>query len=126
VESVAYQRTLAWLMRRAMEQRKRFWQVVEFTDPRSKFSKIVDSLNGIASEGHLYVLPEMTELINQFNDYPRVSHDDCLETLALGVMDLSGPGYYAMDFAQADDEEELKLMYGEDRAFDVSLALGAP
>ena len=98
VESVSYQRTLAWLFRQAMEQRGRYWQVMEFTDQRSKFDKIVDSLNGPASEGHVYVKPDMTDLMTQFQDYPRVSHDDILETLALGVAELSGIGYTEEQF----------------------------
>jgi len=126
VESVAYQRTLAWLMRRAMEERKRWWQVVEFTDQRSKFSKIVDSLNGIASAGHVHVLADQTELIGQFNDYPRVSHDDALETLALGCMDLSGPGHYEVDLEHTEEEEDLRLMYGGDTDLDMNAILGAP
>lgn len=119
VESVAYQRTLAWLIRRAMEQRRRFWQVHEFTDQRNKYSKIVDSLNGIAAEGHLYVKKDMTDLISQFEDYPSISHDDVLETLALGVAELSGLEYDEQMFGDAaldDDQEEI----------DFSLALGAP
>lgn len=98
VESVNYQRTLAWLIRKAMEQRGRFWQVKEFTDQRNKFAKIVDSLNGVASAGHLFVKSTDSELINQFEDYPRVSHDDALETLAIGVMELSGLGYDVEQF----------------------------
>ena len=93
VESVAYQRTLAWLIRQEMESRGTFWQVVEFTDNRNKYNKIVDSLNGIASGGHLYVQENSVDLISQFRDYPSVSHDDELETLALGCMELSGLGY---------------------------------
>lgn len=93
VESVAYQRTLAWLIKRAMENSGRYWQVHEFTDQRNKFTKIVDALNGVASAGHLHVLQEQTTLIQQFQDYPRVSHDDELETLAIGVMELSGLQY---------------------------------
>ena len=126
VESVAYQRTLAWLIRRAMDERKRYWQVVEFTDPRSKFSKIVDGLNGIASAGHLHVRAEQTDLIGQFNDYPRVSHDDCLETLALGCIDLSGPGHYEVDLEHTETDEDLKLMYGDTDYFSTAAAMGAP
>lgn len=81
-----------------MEQRGRFWQVKEFTDQRNKFAKIVDSLNGVASAGHLFVKSTDSELINQFEDYPRVSHDDALETLAIGVMELSGLGYDVEQF----------------------------
>jgi len=126
VESVAYQRTLAWLIRQAMDERHRYWQVVEFTDPRSKFSKIVDSLNGIASSGHLHLKAEQSDLIMQFNDYPRVSHDDALETLALGCMDLYGHGYSEMDLGKLTvDDDDSKLMYEGDISGVLS-SMGAP
>ena len=123
VESVAYQRTLAWLMRKAMENEGRFWQVREFTDSRSKFNKIVDSLNGVASEGHLFVKPNMSDLITQFRDYPKVAHDDVVETLALGVMELSGAAY-TEELLGAD--AVMDLDNDEYAELDMSAMLGAP
>ena len=93
VESVAYQRTLAWLIRQAMEQRQRFWQVHEFTDMRNKYTKIIDGLNGVAAEGHLYAPAEATDLRSQFRDYPNTTYDDVIETLALGVTELSSRAF---------------------------------
>lgn len=91
VESVAYQRTLAWLLRRAMEQQSRWFVVEEFDDRRSKYQKIVDGLNGVSSAGHFYVRKNQTELIEQFSKYPNVSHDDVIECAALGVNELQEP-----------------------------------
>jgi hypothetical protein len=88
VESVAYQRTLAWLIRKAAKIHKRYFVIEEFTDKRKKFDRIVDALSGIASEGHLYVHASMDKLISQFSDYPETSHDDVLEAVAVAVMKL--------------------------------------
>lgn len=93
VESVAYQRTLAWLLRRAMEQQQRWFVIEEFDDRRSKFQKIVDSLNGPASAGHFRIRKEHKELIDQFIRYPNVEHDDVLECAALGVAALQEPRF---------------------------------
>lgn len=122
VESVAYQRTLAWLIREAMEQRQQWWQVQEFTDARSKFSKIVDSLNGVASAGHLYAYEEGPELFSQFRDYPHVSHDDVLETLAIGVMELKTGYYAAVDFGEEINANGVEV----DNSIDYTQFCGAP
>lgn len=98
VESVAYQRTLAWLLRKAMEQQRRYHIIEETTDKRKKFQRIVDGLSGPAANGKLYIRKEHTEFVQQFCDYPSVSHDDILETVAVGCEKLSG--------YQSNDPEE--------------------
>lgn len=92
VESVAYQRTLAWLLRKAMEQQRRYYVIEEITDKRKKFQRIVDGLSGPASNGKLFIKREHTDFIQQFCDYPNVSHDDIIETIAVGCEKLSGFG----------------------------------
>jgi hypothetical protein len=74
-----------------MEDQAIWYVIDEFTDQRGKFNKIVDGLNGVASAGHLWVKDSQTEFINQFTDYPNVSHDDVLETVAIGVTELRLP-----------------------------------
>ena len=115
VDAVAYQRTLAWLLRRAMEQQGRFWAIKEYTDQRSKFQRIVDALNGPASAGHLYCKREMTEFIEQFGAYKNVSHDDVIECAAIGVDELSQPMYdfnLMSDIENEDDIPDLKYHMG--------------
>lgn len=101
VESVAYQRTLAWLLRKAMEQQRRYYIIEEITDKRKKFQRIIDGLSGPAANHHLLVKTEMIEFIQQFCDYPNISHDDIIETVAVGCEKLSGPAYG--DLAEDDD-----------------------
>lgn len=114
VETVAYQRTLAWLIRRAMEQQGRFWAIREHADQRPKYMRIIDSLTGIASARHLHVQRQMSELIEQFQFYKNVQHDDVLECCALGVAELNQPAYDFEQFdAVMDAEDDLKpLVYG--------------
>lgn len=92
VESVAYQRTLAWLLRKAMEHQRRYYVIEEITDKRSKHQRIVDGLSGPASNGKLFIRREHEDFIQQFVDYPNVSHDDIIETVAVGCEKLSGRG----------------------------------
>lgn len=89
VESTAYQSTLAWLLGKAMETKRQFTAIDEIPDNRSKRSRIVDGLKGIASHGKLFVLPSQTDFIQQFTDYPAVSHDDVLDAVSMAVDGLS-------------------------------------
>lgn len=88
VESVQYQRTLAWILRQAMEKQRVYYPIIEYTDKRKKYTRILDALSGISSAGHLFVKPHMADLITQFNEYPNVKHDDVLDALSIAVSEL--------------------------------------
>lgn len=89
VESVAYQRTLQWLLRQAMQRAGRYWVIEEFPDRRSKPDRIRDGITGVASNGQLFVNRRLhSEFISQYVAYPNVSHDDVIETVAVGSMSL--------------------------------------
>lgn len=103
VEAVAYQRTLAWLLRKAMEHQRKYFLISEFTDKRKKFDRIVDGLTGPAAEGKLYVSPEHVDFIQQFNEYPDVAHDDLLDASAIAISDLMGFGRANMDDDELDE-----------------------
>lgn len=120
VESIAYQRTLAWLLRQAMEQQRQWFFIFENSDKRSKFTKIVDGLTGVASSGHLFVRPEHADFIQQFNEYPDVQHDDVLECGAVACSALQGLMY--------EDQEEIErdLLDDEKHIKPVKMIRGAP
>lgn len=98
VEAVAYQRTLAWLLRDAMKKQRRHFVIEEVSDRRSKYDRIVDALAGIASNECFYVLPTMVEFQQQFSDYPDVVNDDLLDAVATATSRL-----LEMDFMEEDD-----------------------
>lgn len=85
IESVAYQRTLAWILRQVMARAARYFPIREVTDKRRKRDRIIDSLNGVSSEGKLYVHNSHVDFIQQFNEYPDVSHDDVLDTVSIAI-----------------------------------------
>jgi len=86
VESVAYQRTLAWLIERAMRQRGRFLQVdAHVPEKRKKSYRIIDSIGAAVASSQLYVSPTHLEFIEQYASYPNVVHDDLIEAVAVGV-----------------------------------------
>lgn len=83
VESIAYQRVLAWLIRQAMQNQHYYFAVEEVVDKRKKSQRIQQAYSGHASNGLVYVHPSQTEFIEQFNEYPDVSHDDELDCGAI-------------------------------------------
>ena len=119
IESVAYQRTLAWLIRQAMEHQRKWYPIEAFDDKRAKYQVITDGLNGISSAGHLHIRESHSDFISQFRDYPDVAHDDLIEIVARCVTSLSGTGYdgddeetYAAMMAEEDDLPQLELVRG--------------
>ena len=107
VESVAYQRTLAWLLRTAMSNRREYFPVEEVVDRRKKMDRILDSFNGLAAARRLFIRAEHHEFIDQFKAYPDVPHDDILDAGAMAVkrlMVLDGLAH-----ANTDDNGRLEL-----------------
>lgn len=92
VESVAYQATLAWLLRQAMMKAGRYWSIEEFKDKRQKYKRIVDGLSGIINEGALYVRRSQSTLIGQIQHYPgknpQGTFDDVIESFAVAALKL--------------------------------------
>ena len=106
VESTAYQRTLAWVLRQAMNHQKRYYVINEFVDQRRKFDLIVDALSGLASNGHLYVKREHAEFIAQFCDYPQVKHDDVLNIVAIIITVMTDTAVGEQDFEDVEEAEK--------------------
>lgn len=101
VETTAYQRTLKWLLEESMKAKRRYIQIDDNSDRRSKFDTIVDGLSGITSNGHLHVNKSHGEFIEQFQRYPKIPHDDVIETVAVGCERLQ-----ALEFLGYSEIEE--------------------
>jgi hypothetical protein len=88
VESVAYQRTLKWLLEKEMQKRRTYFQVVPFIGG-NKYARIRFTFAGPASHGKIHVRAEDTPFIEQFEDFgPMMDHDDELDaaSIALGAL----------------------------------------
>ena len=85
VEGIAYQRTLKWILERAMQERKRFIQIDATSDQRKKRHRILQAFSGIASQRRFFIHRSMVDFKAQFVSYPQVSHDDRLESAAMAV-----------------------------------------
>ena len=109
VESIAYQRTLAYFLRDKMRQVGKHYYVHEITDRRKKRDRIIQALAGRSSNGHLYVHKSHVDFIEQFTDYPDVSHDDVLDAVAM-ALELAGPMADALSL-----EGEFERLEAEER-----------
>lgn len=85
VEGIAYQRTLKWILERAMSERKRFVQVDATADQRKKRHRILQAFSGICSQKRFYVHHSMIDFKTQFVSYPQVIHDDILDAVAMAI-----------------------------------------
>lgn len=93
IETVAYQRTLEWLLRQAMKEQGRYWVMEGFDDKRQKYHRIVDGLSGVSSNKQLFIHRERhVEFCSQFVAYPNVPHDDVIEAVAVALTSLSKGG----------------------------------
>ncbi len=93
VEDVAYQRTLKWLLEKEMQRRGRYWPTKGTNDRRPKFTRIVTTLAGPASQGKLWCAPHHSEFQLQFENYGLGyrGHDDVLDAVATGISELTSP-----------------------------------
>jgi hypothetical protein len=92
VETVSYQRILAWYLEEEMKKRRIFVPIDKIQDRRSKTDRIVQTLVGLVSYRHLHIHASMTKLISQMEDYDpedKNQHDDILDALAMGILSVN-------------------------------------
>jgi hypothetical protein len=88
VETVSFQRVLAWYLEKEMQRRRIFLAVDKIQDRRKKSDRIIQSLVGLVNYKHLYVKADMQKFITQMDEYDPLDsgqHDDLLDALAMGV-----------------------------------------
>lgn len=87
VESIAYQRVLAWYLEKAMREQRLYLPVYQVQDRRKKSDRIIQAIGETSGYRRLHVLPQHTKFIEQYTEYsPRVKmHDDVLDAVAMGI-----------------------------------------
>lgn len=92
VESIGYQRILAWYLEQEMLKRRIFVPIDKLQDKRKKSDRIIQALSGLLAFGHLYVHSNMTKLIQQMDEYDPLDesqHDDYIDALSMAVMSVN-------------------------------------
>lgn len=116
IDATAYQSTLAWILRREMKERAKYAVIREVTDNRSKYAKIVDTFVPPASAGALYIVDWYAEFIEQWDDYPDVSHDDDLDAGQIAINLMADVVAAEKGAKAAHDDENLKPLKYQRRA----------
>lgn len=94
IESVNYQRTLKWILEKAMATRRQYVQIEDKKGANTPKPVIInDALHGVTSNRLLYVRNDHVDFIEQFSRYPKVSHDDVIEAVAVCVKALQSPEF---------------------------------
>lgn len=109
VESVAYQKVLAWYLEKLMSANRQWIAVDEIQDRRRKADRIVQELVGIAASGRLHVKrKEHTKFVQQFVEYSPLTrmHDDVLDMVSIAVMSYKGAGTYEADYTVIEEDEK--------------------
>lgn len=87
VETVAYQKILAWYLRKEIEKRRVYIHVHEYDDKRKKDDRIVQSITQVAPYGNLWIREGMTEFEEVFQLYGPGYRGkvDLLDAVSIGI-----------------------------------------
>lgn len=136
VESIAYQRVLAWYLTEQMKSRRIWLTIDKVQDKRKKSDRILQALAGVISHGHLYLYapggildPEMQALYDELASYEpgsEIKKDDRVDMLSIAVDGLNNPfeGGEMLEGSLAKAAKWEREQYGLDR--DEAYMGGAP
>lgn len=114
VETVAYQKVLAWLLREAMRIRCKYYMIKEYTDKRNKEQRILDGITNVASNRQLYVRKSQETFIDQYTHFStvrKIVKDDVIETVAIGCLEMQDLGFNLTNAEGAlPDEEDIPTL----------------
>jgi hypothetical protein len=110
VETVAYQKMLAWYLRQKMLETGQFFVIQEINDRRSKPDRIRQAYGGIASNGVFWINENHTEFVDEFTNYADDVDSDLLDAGAMAIC-LANPW---MLVAGEEDQEYLDAIVEEE------------
>ena len=111
VESLNYQRTLKWLLEKEMQRRRVYFTVLPFIG-KNKYARIRSTIAPQASHGHIWVRPDDTPFIAQFETYPSSDHDDELDCASIALSALVNPYAAGGDATELAEPENIHLVRG--------------
>jgi hypothetical protein len=87
VETVAFQKMLAWYIKKQMDAQRRYVPVLEHDDKRKKADVILQSILSVAPQGNLFYRTGQTDFAAQFCSWSPTSslHDDLLDAISRGI-----------------------------------------
>jgi hypothetical protein len=85
VETVAFQKMLAWYFKTKMQENNFYFTIREFNDKRSKPDRIRQAYTDLASNGKIWVHENHTEFVTGFTDYQDNVDWDLGDAGAMGI-----------------------------------------
>ena len=111
VESIAYQRVLAWYLEKAMREQRLYLPIYKIQDRRRKADRIIQALGETSGYQRLLCQPQHTKFVEQYTEYSPVAkmHDDVLDAVAMGITWADNQGmdeWIEGEYSEVEDEEE--------------------
>lgn len=87
VETIAYQKMLAWYIEKSMRERRIYTPVFKIQDRRGKADRIIQAIGEKTGLAMFRCRPTHTKFIEQYTEYnPTIEmHDDVLDAVAMGI-----------------------------------------
>lgn len=87
VESISYQRVLAWYLEKRMREQRVYLPVYKVQDRRRKSDRIVQALGETSGYQRLHCRTSHTKFIEQFTEYSPLAqmHDDVIDAVSMAV-----------------------------------------
>lgn len=107
VESIAYQRTLKWLIETAMK-RRRMWRQIDDTSSNAKQKKtyrIIDTIGNVVADKRLAIRADMVDFVDQYRDFPVVKHDDVIDAVSIAIHAAESDSTIAGEYDIIEDEK---------------------
>lgn len=85
IESIAYQRTLNWYIKKMMEQLNIYFTIDEIKNLRGSKIDRIKGLQPYFSAGKIYIKSTMSELERELLSFPKAAHDDIADALCMQI-----------------------------------------
>jgi len=124
VETVAFQKMLAWYFQTKMLESKTFFAVTEVNDKRSKPDRIIQGFSGLASQGKFWIHENHTEFVRGYTEWTEDSDWDLGDAVAQAIT-LANPWLALADEDTLPDDEDY-VGQDEENIPDLEFQGGAP
>lgn len=116
VESIGYQRILAWYLEREMRSQRLYLPVYKIQDVRRKADRIIQAIGETSGYQRLWTQARQTKFIEQYTEYsPLVEmHEDVLDAVSMGITWAENQGvsdWLEGEARELDDDELPRLSF---------------
>lgn len=116
VESIGYQRVLAWYLEKKMREQRLYLPIYRVQDVRRKSDRIIQAIGETSGYQRLYIKPRHTKFIEQYTQYSPAAkmHDDVLDAVSMAITWADRQGiedWIEGEFSEVDDDENPRLNF---------------